>query len=117
MTILDLDPLFTSLYHNGGAMAFGPDGKLCIGVGENVMPQLSQDMTSRFGKMLRINADGSIPTDNRGATDVLDAALDGSTSLLVSLAGVPPGTYYVRVAAVSACGVGAPSNQVSLTVP
>ncbi|MBP7775872.1 MAG: PQQ-dependent sugar dehydrogenase [Acidobacteria bacterium] len=64
VTILDLDPLFTSLYHNGGAMAFGPDGKLYIGVGENVMPQLSQDMTSRFGKMLRINADGSIPTDN-----------------------------------------------------
>ncbi len=64
VTILDLDPLFSSLYHNGGAMAFGPDGKLYIGVGENFQPQLSQNMASRFGKLLRINADGTIPGDN-----------------------------------------------------
>ena len=35
----------------------------------------------------------------------------------VPLAGIPPGTYYVRVAALSACGVGAPSNEVALIVP
>ncbi|MEP7117072.1 MAG: PQQ-dependent sugar dehydrogenase [Acidobacteriota bacterium] len=70
-TILDLEPLGSSLYHNGGSMAFGPDGKLYIGVGENFQSSLSQSMTSRFGKMLRLNADGTIPADNplfNGAT-------------------------------------------------
>ena len=56
---------------------------------------------------------GSAP----GLTNVLDAPLGPETTLPVSLAGVPAGTYYVRVSAVSACGVGAPSNEVSLSVP
>ena len=62
--ILDLDNLSTATNHNGGAIHFGPDGKLYVAVGENADPGNSQTLTNRLGKMLRINADGSIPTDN-----------------------------------------------------
>jgi glucose/arabinose dehydrogenase len=64
--IVDLDPLNspTARIHNGGAMHFGPDGKLYIAVGENGIPQYAQTLANRFGKLLRLNADGSIPTDN-----------------------------------------------------
>lgn len=62
--ILDLDPLGGATNHNGGAIHFGPDGKLYVAVGENARPDLAQSPDSRLGKMLRINADGSIPGDN-----------------------------------------------------
>lgn len=54
--------------NNGGVMAFGPDGKLYIGVGDHRTESLAaQDTTQRrsvWGKILRINTDGSIPPDN-----------------------------------------------------
>jgi glucose/arabinose dehydrogenase/head-tail adaptor len=51
--------------HNGGALHFGTDGKLYIAVGDNVNPRgNAQDTTNLYGKLLRINKDGSIPTDN-----------------------------------------------------
>ncbi|MCC6988428.1 MAG: fibronectin type III domain-containing protein [Acidobacteria bacterium] len=52
----------------------------------------------------------------QGGSDVADIDIGGATSLAVSLTVVPGGTYDVRVAAVSACGAGAPSNEVALTV-
>jgi glucose/arabinose dehydrogenase len=61
-------PILTGLkkgsIHNGGRIAFGPDGKLYAGVGETGQRGLAQDKTSLNGKILRINADGSIPPDN-----------------------------------------------------
>ena len=63
--IFDLDPLNpTHGNHNGGAIHFGPDGKLYIAVGENGTPANAQSLSTTLGKMLRINPDGSIPTDN-----------------------------------------------------
>lgn len=56
--------------HNGGAIHFGPDGKLYVAVGDHnydTSPQsahVSQILTSPFGKMLRLNADGTNPSDN-----------------------------------------------------
>jgi glucose/arabinose dehydrogenase len=50
--------------HNGGAIHFGTDGRLYVAVGENAVPANSQSLNTRLGKMLRINANGSIPTDN-----------------------------------------------------
>ena len=61
-------PILTGLLrgtiHNGGRIAFGPDGKLYAGVGETGQRGLAQDTTSRNGKILRVNPDGSIPAGN-----------------------------------------------------
>ena len=62
--ILELDSLSSATNHNGGAIHFGPDGRLYIGVGENANGSNSQTLSNLLGKMLRINADGTIPTDN-----------------------------------------------------
>ena len=62
--ILELDDLSTASNHNGGAIHFGPDGRLYVAVGENANSANAQTLANRLGKMLRINADGSIPSDN-----------------------------------------------------
>ena len=51
--------------HNGGRILFGPDRKLYIVIGDNAQPVNSQDRSSNLrGKILRLNADGSIPATN-----------------------------------------------------
>jgi len=62
--ILELDNLSNATNHNGGAIAFGPDGKLYAAVGENANGGYAQSFSNLFGKILRLNSDGSIPTDN-----------------------------------------------------
>ncbi|MEO5821257.1 MAG: PQQ-dependent sugar dehydrogenase [Vicinamibacteraceae bacterium] len=62
--ILDLDNLSGATNHNGGALAFGPDGKLYAAVGENANSANAQVFTNLLGKMLRLNSDGTIPSDN-----------------------------------------------------
>ena len=63
VVIIELDSLIAN-YHGGGHMDFGPDGKLYICAGENGRPTKAQDLDSYLGKILRINSDGSVPTDN-----------------------------------------------------
>lgn len=50
--------------HNGGAMVFGTDGKLYISTGENGFGDPATNLNNDSGKVLRLNADGSIPADN-----------------------------------------------------
>jgi len=64
LPILDLDNLSTATNHNGGAIHFGPDGLLYVAVGENANGANSQTLSNRLGKMLRIQSNGGIPTDN-----------------------------------------------------
>ena len=61
--LLDLETL-NATNHNGGAIHFGPDGTLYVSVGENAVSSNAQTLSNRLGKMLRINANGTIPTDN-----------------------------------------------------
>jgi glucose/arabinose dehydrogenase len=50
--------------HMGGNMRFGPDGKLYVSIGENAVSSNSQLLTNPKGKILRLNSNGTIPTDN-----------------------------------------------------
>lgn len=61
-TILDGIP--GSEFRDGGRIKFGPDGKLYVSTGDTSIPELSQDLNSLAGKILRINEDGTIPQDN-----------------------------------------------------
>lgn len=51
-------------FHQGGALAFGPDRKLYVSIGDVGKPELAQDLSSVAGKILRVNPDGSVPSDN-----------------------------------------------------
>ena len=61
-TILDGIP--GNDYRDGGRIKFGLDGKLYVSTGDASIPELSQDLNSLAGKILRINEDGTIPQDN-----------------------------------------------------
>ncbi|MFL5764265.1 MAG: PQQ-dependent sugar dehydrogenase [Bacteroidia bacterium] len=61
--LLEFEPLVNSI-HNGGGMAFGPDGKLYLAVGNDNVNSNSQDLNNYKGKVLRINSDGSAPSGN-----------------------------------------------------
>ena len=50
--------------HDGCRLAFGPDGKLWVTMGENGTGRLSQDPNTLNGKVLRTNSDGTVPDDN-----------------------------------------------------
>jgi glucose/arabinose dehydrogenase len=62
--LVDLDNLSGLTNHNGGAIHFGPDGKLYAGVGENANGANAQSLSNRLGKILRVNSNGTIPPDN-----------------------------------------------------
>ncbi|NOS80492.1 MAG: hypothetical protein HOP32_02770 [Nitrospira sp.] len=59
-----LDNLPASTNHNGGIILFGPDGKLYVVIGDAENTANSQNVTSLAGKVLRVNRDGSAPSDN-----------------------------------------------------
>lgn len=65
MTVI-LDDLAVSRrgVHNGGVLRFGPDGKLYVTVGNAEEKANSSDPKKLNGKVLRLNPDGSIPSDN-----------------------------------------------------
>ena len=63
--LVDLPTLSsTATNHNGGAIHFGADRKLYVGVGDNANNTKSLNLADPFGKLLRFNEDGSIPADN-----------------------------------------------------
>jgi glucose/arabinose dehydrogenase len=61
--LLDL-PTLDAIYHNGGGLSFGNDGKLYVSVGDNKVGDNAKNLDSYMGKLLRINTDGSVPSGN-----------------------------------------------------
>jgi glucose/arabinose dehydrogenase len=62
--VFDLDDLSSATNHNGGAIHFGPDGKLYVAVGDNANGANAQSLGNVLGKVLRMNSDGTAPADN-----------------------------------------------------
>lgn len=63
LVLIDIDPLGEVGYHNGGGLGI-KNGRIYISVGENTVASNAQSFTTLKGKVLCINTDGSIPTDN-----------------------------------------------------
>ena len=67
-------PVVSSSDHGGGALRFGSDGKLYVGVGDAAVPSNAPNLSTPLGKLLRFNDDGSIPSDNPFCTTQGDLA-------------------------------------------
>ncbi|MDQ3021290.1 MAG: PQQ-dependent sugar dehydrogenase [Bacteroidota bacterium] len=61
---LIIDNLPAERYHAGCRLRFSRDGKLYVTTGDAGERQLAQDVNTLYGKILRINSDGTIPKDN-----------------------------------------------------
>ncbi len=59
-----IEGLPAAQYHAGCRLRFGPDGKLYATTGDATTREIAQDLKSLGGKTLRLNLDGSIPSDN-----------------------------------------------------
>ncbi len=97
--------------HFGHRLAFAPDGKLYISNGEREKFDPAQDMSATLGKIVRLNDDGSVPTDNPfaksggaaaqiwslGHRNILGLAFDGRGQLWVAEMGPKGGDEFNRI--------------------
>ena len=58
------EPAVSGGNHFGSRLAFAPDGKLFVSLGERFKFDPAQDLSTHLGKLIRINPDGSVPPDN-----------------------------------------------------
>jgi aldose sugar dehydrogenase len=98
--VFRMQPTLDSTKHAGGRLVFTPDDKLFITLGERSILKgrvQARDLDSHLGKIVRIEPDGSVPSDNPfvaregarpeiwtlGHRNVLSAALDRQNRLWV----------------------------------
>jgi glucose/arabinose dehydrogenase len=62
--IFRMEPAYRGGYHFGCRLVFAPDGKLFVTLGERNEQTPAQDLGQHLGKVVRINPDGSVPSDN-----------------------------------------------------
>lgn len=93
--ILDLEPL-SGVNHNGGAIHFGADGKLYVAVGENSIGENAQLLSNRLGKILRINRDGTLPSDNPTSFSGVSGTTSGNNRAIWAIGLRNPFTFAVR---------------------
>ena len=63
-TLVILDKIPGAEFDNGGVIKFGPDEKLYVATGDATEPHEAQNLQSLSGKILRLNFDGTVPSDN-----------------------------------------------------
>jgi glucose/arabinose dehydrogenase len=63
-TRLLLDRIASGPVHHGGRIKIGPDGKLYFSAGDAAIRENAQSLNNLNGKILRMNLDGSVPSDN-----------------------------------------------------
>ena len=63
-TIIATFPAGNDCCHKGGRIAFGPDGKLYVTLGDEHDAPSAQNVGDVRGKVLRYNPNGTIPSDN-----------------------------------------------------
>jgi glucose/arabinose dehydrogenase len=66
-----VDKIPGAAIHDGGRLKFGPDEKLYITTGDAGNSNAAQDLNSLSGKILRINPEGTIPSDNPFADSMI----------------------------------------------
>jgi glucose/arabinose dehydrogenase len=59
-----LSGILRNKFHNGGRLRFGPDGKLYASTGDAQNGDNAQNVNGLNGKVLRLNTDGTVPSDN-----------------------------------------------------
>jgi glucose/arabinose dehydrogenase len=99
--VFRMQPTLESTKHAGGRLVFSPDGTLFVTLGDRSILEgrhQARDLKSHFGKIVRINPDGSVPRDNPfvgrddvrpeiwslGHRNILSAALDAKDRLWVA---------------------------------
>lgn len=59
-----LDEIEGAIFHNGGRLKIGPDNKLYATIGDANKPDLAQNSETLPGSIIRMNLDGTVPSDN-----------------------------------------------------
>lgn len=76
-----IDNIPAAQYHDGGRLAFGPDGYLYVTTGSASNDNFAQDKSNLAGKILRVRDDGSIPEDNPFGNEIYSSGHRNSQGL------------------------------------
>jgi len=80
-----ISPYTSTGNHNGGGLQFGVDGRLYISAGDRGISSNAQLLTNLRGKVLRINADGTIPEDNPTSFDGIAGTTTGENRAIYAV--------------------------------